>query len=396
MNKTDELTRDVFESGRRGLTHHDVRRANERTVLRVVGFNAGASNADISRLSGLAPQTISAILTGLETDGLIKRGEVLRGRRGQPATPILLDENGGFAIGVEIGWRHLDVVLLDMHASVLQHHHREYAYPDARTIIETIADLTAAFAQSLAPKQRTRLLDLGIAMPSHLAAGMDFIGAPAAQTALWTELDLVERLEERTGLAVTVFNDGNAGCWAELIALEPPRPANIIYLQVSHFIAAGIVGDGALWEGPTGDAAELGSILVSQDNGPPRMAHLSASVHALRRRLDDAGHTFADRLCPLELARPDLQTTVDSWLSVAARSLAQVIFNTTTVVEQPLVVLDTILGPEISGSLVHQVKQEHEKLPARRTAPPPLVGGQLGHMAPSIGAAELPLFRRYF
>jgi DNA-binding MarR family transcriptional regulator len=42
-------------------------------------------------LSGLSPQTVSAILATLEADGLITRGPVLRGRRGQPATPIILN-----------------------------------------------------------------------------------------------------------------------------------------------------------------------------------------------------------------------------------------------------------------------------------------------------------------
>lgn len=395
MNRI-EPTRDVFESGRRGLSHHDVRRVNERTVLRVVGFNAGASNAEISRLSGLAPQTVSAILATLEADGLIKRGEVLRGRRGQPATPILLNENGGLAVGLEIGWRHLDVVLLDMHATVLRHYHSEYAYPDAETIVDTVTGLVAQMTDGLGPEQRRRLLDLGIAMPGRVSSSLDVIGAPAPQKGLWDSIDLAGSLEERTGLGVTVLNDGNAGCWAELIALKPPRPANIIYLQVSHFIAAGIVGDGSLWEGPTGNAAELGSILVSPNGGAPEVAHRCASVHALRKRLDEAGHAYASSLCPLELARPEFEAPIADWLSTAGKALAQVIFNATTVMEQPLVVLDTVLGPEISGRVVERVREELDKLPVRTSPKPRLIGGQLGHLAPAIGAAELPLFRRYF
>jgi predicted NBD/HSP70 family sugar kinase len=395
MNRI-EPTRDVFESGRRGLSHHDVRRANERTVLRVVGFNAGASNAEISRLSGLAPQTVSAILTGLENDGLIKRGEVLRGRRGQPATPILLNENGGFAVGVEIGWRHLDVVLLDMHGTVLRHHHAEYPYPDAETIVDRVSGLVAEVTEGLPAGHRRRLLDLGIAMPGRVSSSLDVIGAPAAQKSLWDSIDLVANLEERTGLAVTVLNDGNAGCWAELIALKPPRPANIIYLQVSHFIAAGIVGDGSLWEGPTGNAAELGSILVSPDGGAPEVAHRCASVHALRKSLEAAGHAYTRDLCPLELAKPEFEAPIAGWLDRTGKAMAQVIFNATTVMEQPLVVLDTVLGPELSARVVERVREELDRLPARTSPKPRLVGGQLGHMAPAIGAAELPLFRRYF
>ena len=89
---TSEPVRDAFDAGGRGLQHQGLRRANERAVLTVIGFNPGVSNADIARLSGLAPQTVSAILTDLDGMGLIARGEVLRGRRGQPATPDQWDQ----------------------------------------------------------------------------------------------------------------------------------------------------------------------------------------------------------------------------------------------------------------------------------------------------------------
>lgn len=395
MSRTDEPTRDVFESGLRGLSHNGVRRANEKAVLTVVAFNSGASNAEISRLAQLAPQTVSAILVDLERDGLIRRGPVLRGRRGQPATPILLNEDGGLAIGVEIGWRHMEVVLLNMHAKVLQRRHVDYAFPDAETVVETVAGITAEFVAGLTSLQAKRLLDLGVAMPGRLAEHLHLLDAPQDQIAQWHALDLADALRTRTGLAVTLFNDGNAGCWAELVALQPPRPANIIYLLVSHFIAAGIVGDGTLWEGPTGNAAELGSILISRAGEAPEVAHRIASVWALHARLTADGHEGA--YPPRRMAEPVQDVaTMSGWVEDAARALAQVIYNAITVVEQPLVVVDTVLSRETGATLVDGVLAELAQLPSRTMPSPRVVMGQLGHLAPAIGAAELPLFRRYF
>lgn len=395
MSRTDVPTRDIFESGRRGLSHNGVRRANEKAVLTVVGFNSGVSNAEISRLCGLAPQTVSAILIDLERGGLVTRGPVMRGRRGQPATPILLNADGGFSIGVEIGWRHLDVVLLNMHAQVLQHRHVDHAYPDAETVVDTIAEIVEAFSATLDAQQRSRLLDLGVAMPGRLADNIDLLDAPPQQAELWRALNIAAALEARSGLSVTVFNDGNAGCWAELIALAPPRPANIIYLLVSHYVAAGIIGDGALWEGPTGNAAELGSILVNRAEAAPEVAHMIASAWALRQHLHATGHS-AQALPTQALDRPEFAAATAGWIEVSANALAQVIYNTTTMVEQPLVVIDTVLSADTGARLVERVRQEMTRMPTRSGRSSRVVAGQLGAMAPVIGAAELPLFRRHF
>jgi hypothetical protein len=44
----------------RGVAQSGVRLANERAVLTLIAVNAGASNADLARLSGLGPQTTLA------------------------------------------------------------------------------------------------------------------------------------------------------------------------------------------------------------------------------------------------------------------------------------------------------------------------------------------------
>lgn len=395
MSSDLEPTRDVFVAGRRGVRHTSVRRANEKTVLTVVAFNSGASNAEISRLSGLAPQTVSAILIDLEREGLIVRGPVLRGRRGQPATPILLHENGGFAIGVEIGWRHLDVVLINMHAAILQHHHEDHAYPDAASVFDRIGGVIEAFRRTLPQPHRSRLLDIGLAMPGSLTTDLDLFNAPPEQVKRWREIDPVAELARRSGLEITQINDGNAGCWAELIALAPPRPANVVFLMVSQLLLAGMVSDGMLWEGATGHAVDLGSGLVHVNGSAPQLAHQVASLFALRARLVAAGFTEAEG----PVANWDLAAMthhVEAWVGEAAQALAQVVHNASMILEHPHVVLDTELGPRIGAKLAERLQVEMGRFETRGFKRPRVVNGQHGRLSPAIGAAELPLYRRYF
>ena len=390
-----EPVRDVFDARGRGLQHQGLRKANERAVLTVIGFNPGVSNADIARQSGLAPQTVSAILADLDNAGLIVRGEVLRGRRGQPATPIFLQPEGAFAVGVEIGWRHLEVLLVNLNGQVLGRRRRDHDYPDASGIVEAIIAMMTEVLAPLSEVQRARLGNIGVALPTNLADNLGAVMAPQRQVELWRKLDLADELRRRTGLEVSLFNDGNAACWAQLTAFPRPRPTDFMYFLISHFIAAGIVGEGQLWEGPTGNSANLGSMLVSDGHGRLLPAHLIASVAALRSRLAGAG-LDPGPLGPAEWDWPGFGPVLEQWLADSARALAKVVFNTGTVIETKLVVIDSILPAAVVAPLVERLESELRLLPTAPYVPPQVVPGHRGALAPAVGAAELTLYRRYF
>lgn len=386
---------DVFDAGGRGLQHHGLRRANERAVLTLIGFNSGLSNADIARLSGLAPQTVSAILADIETAGLITRGAVLRGRRGQPATPIFLRAEGAYAIGVEIGWRHVEVLLVNLSAQVLASRRWDYDYPDARTIGGEISAAIAELRLALPDSHRDRLRAIGVALPCNIADNLDLVEAPPEQRLLWAKLDIASELTRMNGLDVTLFNDGNAACWAQLVTFPRPRPANFIYFLIARYIAAGIVGEGTLWEGPNGNSANLGSMLVNGSGGALQPAHFIASVSALEQRLTAAGML----VIPGQFETWDWDAfgpVVDQWVLDSGKALARVVFNTTMVMETGLVVLDTILPAPMAARLAEQVAIELHRLPLGSYTPPQVIAGQLGAQAPAMGAAELTLYRLFF
>ena len=69
----------------RGTNQLGVRLYNERLVLSLIRQHKSLPKADIARLTGLSPQTISLIMNQLTKDGLLLKGRPLRGRVGQPS-----------------------------------------------------------------------------------------------------------------------------------------------------------------------------------------------------------------------------------------------------------------------------------------------------------------------
>ncbi|MBN9317468.1 MAG: ROK family transcriptional regulator [Devosia sp.] len=384
---------DFFKPAERGVQHASLRAANRRAVLTAIALTPGLSNAEVSRRTGLAPQTASAIVTELEDDGLVTRGEVLRGRRGQPATPLFLDHTGAYGIGCEISWRHLDIMLVNVGGEELGRYRRDFAYPDARTIVEEAAGAIADLISTLEPGMRRRVTGIGLASPSHMNRLMTIAGVPEEQVALWSQLDLTAALENATALPTTWFNDGNCACFAQVVMSPAPRPPNLVHLFVSTYLGAGLTAEHRLWEGPTGNSANLGSMLVNNPAGLRTTGHDLASHSALARRLAADGLVLP-AANPADWPWAEWEPHVAPWIEHAGAAMAEIIANTAAVLEVDHVIIDSTSPQGIIERLVAATDRSlAELIGATR---PQLAAGKLGSRATPLGAAQLTMFRKHF
>lgn len=387
--------RDVFQPSMQRMEVSGLRINNERAVLTAIATNPGHSAAEVARATGLGAQSVSRILVELETAGLVRRGEARRGQRGQPATPLYIDPNGVFVLGCEIGWRHYHILIRNFGGQVLGEHRRDYAYPDVDVVIAEIGSLARLLMGLVPPEFKSRIIGMGLAMPSGIGRNIDLVGGSAEQAQRWLALDVKAAAEAASGLKVYPFNDGNVACWAELAALPPPRPANMAYFQVGTFVGAGLIAEGRLWEGPTGNSANLGSMLVNDRNGREEFVHLIASLYALERRIAAAG-------LPVPTGNPqhwpwdDLEPVVSDWLDDAAKALATVIANTHAVMEFSVALLDGDMPRAVVERLVKRVQEYSEALPVLTSDRPRIEIGRLGGSAAARGAALKPIYRRYY
>jgi predicted NBD/HSP70 family sugar kinase len=388
-------SKDIFDAAGVGIQTSDVRLTNQRVVMTLASTHPGSSAADLSRLSELAPQTVSAILQGLEQSGLLKPGEVIRGRRGQPATPYFVNPTGAYAIGIEIGWRHLEAVLVNIGGQTIGNYRRDYSFPDPRTMFNEVGAVVRQLCDRLPAEERTKIVALGVAAPSGIGRNVDLLEADPEMGRLWRELDVIAECERVTGLPVQLFNDGNAACWAELGAHPRPRPASFAYILIGTFVAAGIMAESILWEGPTGNSANLGSMLVTDRRGEQNFVHLLASIYGLERRLKSAGISVP-QTTPLFWPWEQWEPHVSEWIEDASRALAKALLNTAAVIEFNYAIVDGVMPGAVLDRVIEGIKVRMAELPTLTFDAPAVAKGHLGGSAPSVGAAYLPLFRRYF
>lgn len=122
----------------RGSNHVGMRQFNERVVLQAIRLHGSVPKAELARLTGLTAQTIGLITTRLEEDDLLIRHDRVRGRIGQPSVPLALNPDGAFSVGIKIGRRSTDWLLVDFTGQVRQRLSLAYAFPDADTLLPVI------------------------------------------------------------------------------------------------------------------------------------------------------------------------------------------------------------------------------------------------------------------
>src|SRR5690606_31471086 len=133
----------------------------ERLVLSLIRRRGELPKADIARLTGLSPQTISIIMNQLEADGLLRRGRPQRGRIGQPSVPYSLDPQGALAFGLKIGRRSVDLYLINFVGEIIEALHKTYRYPTPDGIRQFASDGIAQILERLPAPLASRIAGLG-------------------------------------------------------------------------------------------------------------------------------------------------------------------------------------------------------------------------------------------
>jgi predicted NBD/HSP70 family sugar kinase len=380
--------------GLRGSNQSGMRAWNERVVLSLVRAQGALSKADIARATGLSAQTVGVIMRGLEQDGLLARGAPVRGKVGQPSVPMSLAADGAFFLGLKVGRRSSEMVLTDFHGRVVARRMRRHAWPEPDAAVDFARSAGADLVAGLAPALQGRVAGLGIAMPFQLWNWAESIGAPQAAMDAWRGRDIRADLAAGAPWPVLLENDATAACGAELVFGAGQRPADFVYVYIGFFIGGGVVLNGSLYPGRSGNAGALGSMPVQAPDG--RMVQLIdlASIAVLERALVAAGGSpeaiWAD---PDRWQVPE--PLLAAWVGGAAQAIAQAVVASLSVIDFAAVVIDGWMPPALRDRMIAALREALSGMDLSGLDRPEIVPGTLGAEARPLGAAALPLTGRF-
>ena len=377
-----------------GTDHSAMRARNERLVLSLIRRHGALAKSEIARMTGLSAQTVSVIMRGLEAAGFLTRQAPVRGKVGQPTVPMSLAPEGALFLGLKVGRRRTEMVLIDFLGKVRATTVMRHDYPTPDATLEFVRKSVTELVTPLPVLLRQRIQGLGIGLPFQLWDWAGRLGLPAGAMDAWQSRDIRAELATEMPWPVLLENDASAACNAELVFGSQALPKDFVYAFLGFFVGGGLVLDGSMFAGHSGNAGALASMPVPDGAGGARQLVEVASLSGLERALAEQGRDGAF----LWESAPDWEIDEDivaPWLQQAAKGLAHVAASAGGLCDLQAMVIDGWMPGPLRARLIAEIERALDQIDLSGIRRPAILAGTAGPLARALGAASLPLSARF-
>jgi len=232
-------------------------RINEQQILRMLLEQGALSRAEIARVAGLGPPTVSRAIEALLQSGYVEE-EAPQAAFGRPAKKLRLAVRSAQVLGLVLDAECCRVVCAGLDGKIRADRTQTFTTPDsyeamlqqAETALRTLLD---------APDMTT--LGIGISMPGLVDTNRQE-GLLSPNLPVTNGRTPGRDLEKRLGVPCLVMQEEYALCLAERYFGNARGLENFAMLDVSTGVGLGVMSSGRLLTGQSGLAGEIGHITV--------------------------------------------------------------------------------------------------------------------------------------
>lgn len=242
--------------------HSDIRRRNaaRQRVLQALRQSGPMPRADLGRLTGFSPASISVIIGGLLAENVLVEYEdqgVAAGP-GRPGIRIGFNSARGAAVGLWVGLNKIVLQGVDLAGDLVAS--RKMALPLSRATAGEVTDMLVEACRSFIQSE--------LAGSSVLALGVAFQGLidKRSGTVVWSPVVAVRDLPLASGLShglgIPVFLENDASAMAYAICRHQPnlQKGFTACVMIGDGVGLGLLRDGVLLRGAKGGGSEFGHV----------------------------------------------------------------------------------------------------------------------------------------
>jgi predicted NBD/HSP70 family sugar kinase len=213
------------------------------------------SRRELAAAAGLSVATVSRITRDLVRRKVLLEVDGTRRALGRPTQGLELNGDSGRVLGVSLLYPALRWVLLDLRGDVLRR--GEVPLPWRRGTAGVLGPLRKIVGS--VARAEARLKAVGLALPGQWDPARG-VSHRYPRVPSWRDVPLREHLEAWSEVPATLIGYAPAMAVAEQSRRRPAEPRNLITIEVAENVAMGAIVNGAVLEGASGNAGELGHI----------------------------------------------------------------------------------------------------------------------------------------
>lgn len=383
---------------RKGMNINDVRESNRLTVLRLLATNKMMSRAELARHTGLTKMTLSNLVQDMMAENLVAESQQLPGDYQTGRKPVLLMVSplSPCICGVLIRRDLLTIAISDLTGNIL--YKKSVQYPEA--LNNDSLELLISEQLNLAlPHTSRRIIGTGISSIGPLNESQGRLLHPP-EFGRVCNFDVVRVVKKFTTAPVRLINDANAAALAEKLYGTGKTFANYLYVHLMSGIGAGLVLNGKIHTGNTGQSGEIGHTSINFAGpvcscGNRGCLDYYTNIHNLRARIAALATDYPASLL-ISQTNPTLINIIDAAhqhdelatgvLNEFCRFLSWSLINTLSLIDSDVIIVGyehNVVGHFIEDRLMENINHAPGFSENRQVT---IIHSVFGGNAPLIGA----------
>ena len=369
---------------------------NEKIIISLIRKKGSLSKANLTKLTNLSPQSITDIVKRLIKKKLIIEGKKLKGKKGQPSTPLILNPNGAFSIGIKIGRRSCDLMLMCLDGSIKKQIKKNYEWPNSNLIFNFLKKEIPDIINELNSITTKENISIGIAMPDFISSWETVLAGRKNDLSKWNNINVKEKISEICGIECTIFNDVTSAALAEMHLGNNINIKSFFYIYIGSFIGGGLVLENKLYHGDNFNAGSIASL------------PLGITKQKTKKQLLNNSSLFnlEDLLIKNNINKNNIYSDIKlneigkkiyfRWEKEIINSLAFTILSATSFLDINNVIIDSALPEKKTSEILKKITPALKKYNDEGLYLPKINQGSHGYLSRVIGASFIPFYKKYY
>ena len=259
MKRNDSPATDTAGNLQPQVRPNLLRRMNERRILEAAQAHSGLSRAELVRLTGISPPTVSKLVRSLLAANLLEEGDAPDAVLGRPAKVLRPANRMARVLGAVVDIRECSIAATGLDGQLQARRILRFATPDS---YKSLLNAIIKHARRLMPRQeKAATLGLGLTVPGLI----DRRRQQVLFSANLHQLDgccLADDLQQRLGLHTILLHETDALCLGERAFGQARGMDDFAMVDATGGLGAAIMSGGQMMAGHSGLAGEIGHITI--------------------------------------------------------------------------------------------------------------------------------------